>query len=125
MSENLNIGYDFMSIYLKSNRDKDQQATGFVRTQEKDTEILKAPEFLENVKKTLNMKKVDPEEVKDNQLAQDSNLLLNTKTQNTALDRKLANLNSEKINNNSYNVSNISINKDKQIIDELFDKISK
>ncbi len=58
MSESIN--FDFMPIFLKSNREKDLEKT-FVNTQEKDTDILKQPEFLQDLKKTLNMKKQDTE----------------------------------------------------------------
>ena len=71
MSENIN--FDFMPIFLKSNRDKDIERT-FVNTQETDTEILKAPEFLENLQKSLHMTKSKTATEKNELLAQNSSL---------------------------------------------------
>lgn len=61
MSEN--ISFDYMPFFLKNDR-KDNERS-FVNTQEVEHDILKQPEFLDDLRKTLNSKKRDPEAEKE------------------------------------------------------------
>lgn len=99
MSEN--ISFDYMPFFLKSDR-KDNERS-FVNTQEVEHDILKQPEFLDDLRKTLNTKKRDPEAEKE-----------------TAL------LDQQKIANSFINIAQkpvINKQDDSKVIDDLYNQI--
>lgn len=113
MSENIN--FDFMPIFLKSNRENANKERAFVNTEVQDNEILKQPEFFENVYKSLHMKKSS-----ENIETKDSDTLLQTNVQGKNLKNKISN------SKEMFDISNISteaLNNNKNVIDEMFNKI--
>ncbi|MFN8578307.1 MAG: hypothetical protein U0354_15825 [Candidatus Sericytochromatia bacterium] len=111
MSENIN--FDFMPIFLRSGRDTEKKERAFVNTDVQETDILKQPEFFENVYKSIHMKK----DSEDNMTQKDSSALLK------------ANPNAEQIKNKiskpeeNFSISDISVkalNSNKDIINDMF-----
>lgn len=97
MSEKIN--FDIMPIFLRNDREQLKKDKSFVNTEVQDNEILKQPEFLENVYKSMNMKKNN----------NDSSELSNRNVKG------------------SFNLSEESTEKlqeNKDIIDEMFSKIN-
>ena len=99
MSEN--ISFDYMPFFLKSDR-KDNEKS-FVNTQEVEHDILKQPEFLDDLRKTLNSKKRDPE-----------------------AEKEAALLDQQKIANSFMNIAQkpvINKQDDSKVIDDLYNQI--
>lgn len=97
MSEKIN--FDIMPIFLRNDREQLKKDKSFVNTEVQDNEILKQPEFLENVYKSMHMKKSNNEST------------------------ELSNRNVK----GSFNLSEESTEKlqeNKDIIDEMFSKIN-
>lgn len=100
MSEKIN--FDVMPIFLRNDREQVKKDKAFVNTEVQENELLKQPEFLENVYKSMHMKKNSDS---DN-------------SENTTLNK-----NETKGSFNLSEVSTEKFQKNKAVIDDMFSKL--
>lgn len=119
--ENINLGLDSISVYLKSERKQLDKEKAFVKTKETDNQILKAPEFLENVYKTFNVKKNDSKKAES--AKEELNLLTDNKNKNVTLANKNERIAAD-VRQMSESADN-NFKRSKEVIDEIYNQIKK